>query len=123
MSSGYPKGTTKGFLAGADLSALQYTFVKLSGDSKTVVGCGADEIPVGILMNAPLSGQMAEVVIDGGAQLKSSGVIGLNASIGSAALGEAKAITSGSASAIALDSAVDNDIFPVLFDRHVGRAP
>jgi hypothetical protein len=35
----------------ADLSALQYHFVKLSSD--LVVACGANEKPLGILQNAP----------------------------------------------------------------------
>ncbi len=122
MSSGYPKGTTRGFIAGADLSALKYTFVKYGSDSKTVVACGNDEIPCGILMNDPQSGQMAEVVIEGGARLKSSGVIGLNASIGSAAGGQGKAITSGTASAKALDVAATNDVISVIVDNHVGRS-
>lgn len=110
------------FEAGADLSALQYTFVKHGADGKKVVGAGADEKSVGILMNAPKSGEQAEVAVAGGAKLKSGGTIGLGASIRSDAAGVGKAVTSGFAHAIAMDSAVANDIIPVLIDRHVGVA-
>jgi hypothetical protein len=118
----YPKGSWKAFKAGADLSALQFTFVKLSADD-TVVGAGNAEIPHGILMNAPASGEDAEVVIEGGAKLKlGSGGATRNASLASLALGKAGAVTSGVASAIALETGVEGDIIPVLMDRHTGRA-
>lgn len=118
----YPKPVIKAFTAGADLSALQYSWVKYGTENDTVVGCSADNNPVGILMNAPESGEVAEVAIAGGAKLKSSGTIGANASIGVAASGQAKAVTSGDASAIALEDAVANDVIPVLIDRHTGKA-
>jgi len=118
----YLKPEIQAFTAGADLSALQYSFVKFGADLEKVVGCGNDEIPMGILMNAPTSGQMAEVAVAGGAKLKSSGVIGLNASIGSAASGQGKAITTGAAFAVAMQDAVQNDVIAVIIDRHVGRS-
>lgn len=54
------------FLAGADLSALQYSFVKLHTVQGEVVKCGAGERPVGILQNAPEDGEVAEVACDQG---------------------------------------------------------
>lgn len=49
------------YVAGADLSALQYSFVKLHTTANQVVKCGAGEEMIGILQNAPESGEVAEV--------------------------------------------------------------
>lgn len=54
------------FVAGADLSALQYSFVKLHTTADQVVKCGAGERSIGILQNAPESGEVAEVHCDQG---------------------------------------------------------
>jgi hypothetical protein len=52
-------------LAGADLSALQYCFVKLTADN-TVEKCGAGEQAIGILQNKPDTiGQAARVRVFG----------------------------------------------------------
>lgn len=52
-------------VAGADLSALQFTFVKLNS-SKQVVGCnGVTDRPFGILQDKPLSGKGAVVMCNG----------------------------------------------------------
>lgn len=62
-----PQGLTiyPGLTAGADLSASQYRYVKRS-TGNTVVRCGAGEYPIGVLQNAPTSGQPASVAaLDG----------------------------------------------------------
>jgi len=57
----------------ADLSALQYYFVKLNS-SELVVACGANEKPLGILQNAPLgtstAPKIAQVRLGGVSKLK-----------------------------------------------------
>ena len=58
--------------AGADLSALQYTFVKLNSSGKAVAVAAATDVPIGVLQNAPTSGQEAEVLIVGGTKLVAS---------------------------------------------------
>lgn len=58
------QGISVGMVAGADLSAAQYRFVKLDGDS-VVLCAGTTDLPVGVLQNAPLSGEHAEVMISG----------------------------------------------------------
>lgn len=60
------------YKAGADLSAKQYTFVKAGTNAGEVVAVSATtDVPIGILMNAPLSGEAADVALPGGgAKLK-----------------------------------------------------
>lgn len=57
-------GQAETFLAGADLSAEQFTFVK-RGTGDAVVQCDAGEGAVGVLWNDPASG-LAATVIRGG---------------------------------------------------------
>jgi hypothetical protein len=65
----------KTFTAGADLSAKQYHFVKLSA-AQTVVACSATtDIPVGILQNAPTSGKAAVVAMSGTSKLAAGGAL------------------------------------------------
>lgn len=60
--------------AGADLSALQYTFVKFSGAN--VVTCAAvTDKPCGILQNKPTSGQTAEVRALGVSKVVAAGAL------------------------------------------------
>lgn len=110
----------KSFKAGADLSAKQYSFVKFGADSETIVSCSvADEKSIGILMNAPLSGEIAEIALPGGgAKLKASATITRGDYLSSTNAGAGKLAAPGSGvhshiGAIAHDSAVVNDIFEV----------
>jgi hypothetical protein len=66
------------FVAGGDLSSAQYKFVKLDSDGEVVVAAATTDRPVGVLQNAPSSGQIAEVTIAGGSKV----VAGGNASVG-----------------------------------------
>jgi hypothetical protein len=59
-------------VAGADLSALQYTFVKLNSSGEAVAVAAATDVPIGVLQNAPTSGQEAEVLVVGGTKLVAS---------------------------------------------------
>jgi hypothetical protein len=55
-----------GLTAGSDLRLYQYCAVKRDTDPLKVVICGAGEVPVGILQNAPNSGEDASVLpLDG----------------------------------------------------------
>ena len=53
------------FIAGADLSAKQFTFVKMNTTDRTVVSAGNADAADGILINKPTSGQAATVVVFG----------------------------------------------------------
>jgi hypothetical protein len=80
--------------AGADLSAKQYTFVKLSGTG-VISAAAATDVPIGVLQNAPTSGKTAEVSIDGVTKLKASAAISVGALIGTTSTGLAVALTAG----------------------------
>ena len=71
-----PYGLKITLVAGADLSALQYNFVKLNGSGQAVACSALTDKPIGVLQNSPLSGQEAEVVVIGGTKVK-AGVGGL----------------------------------------------
>lgn len=52
-------------IAGADLSAKQWTFVKMNTTDRTVVSAGNGEAAFGVLINDPTSGGAATVVTHG----------------------------------------------------------
>lgn len=104
------------FVAGANLSALQYTFVKFGADNKTVAACGANERAIGILMNKPLLGERAEVALPGGgAYLKVNENIALGKLLTSTAggLGEVADAAGEWCGAIAYQAGVQNDVIAV----------
>lgn len=62
------------FTAGEDLSAKQYHFVEIDNGNGTVKAVNAaTDRPIGVLQNAPTSGQAAEVTIVGGTKVKCGG--------------------------------------------------
>lgn len=83
-------------LAGADLSAKQFTFVKMNTTDRTVVNAGNGEAAFGVLINDPTSGGAATVVTHGRV-LVEVGTGGLTAgdSVGVDANGEAVTAASG----------------------------
>jgi hypothetical protein len=80
--------------AGADLSAKQFNFVKLSGTTVVAVAAATD-IPLGVLLNAPKSGQTAEVAVSGVVKLLAGAAISAGAIVGTNATGGAVALTAG----------------------------
>ena len=66
-------------VAAADLSALQYHFVKLNSDGEAAAVAAITDIPIGVLQNAPTAGQEAEVLVAGGTKLKAVEAITLPA--------------------------------------------
>ena len=62
-------------LAGADLSSSQFLGVKLNSSSKVVAVSGATDYSYGVLLNAPTSGQAAEVCIFGLTKAKAGGTV------------------------------------------------
>lgn len=53
------------FVAGADLSTKQFTFVKMNTTDRTVVNTVDGEAAIGVLINDPASGGAATVVTHG----------------------------------------------------------
>ena len=104
------------FIASADLSAKQYTFVKFGATKDKVASCAANERAIGILLNAPASGERAEVALPGGgALLKVSETIALGKMLTSTAagLGEVADAAGEWVGAIAYGDGVANDVIPV----------
>jgi hypothetical protein len=81
--------TGAGFVAGADLSALKHTFVKMGTVDGTVVSCGAGEAAVGVLMEGCLSGQAAAVAVGRQPKVKAGEAIERGDKIASGAAGVA----------------------------------
>jgi len=82
-------------VAAADLSALQYTFVKLDASGQAAAAAAATDIPIGVLQNAPTSGQEAEVLVAGGTKIVAGAAIGEGALVGTSATGKAVALVAG----------------------------
>lgn len=82
-------------VAGADLSALQYYYVKLSTTDTVVVCAAATDVPIGILQNAPTSGQEAVIMATGISKVNSNAALSIGNLIGTAADGQADAKTAG----------------------------
>jgi hypothetical protein len=78
------------FLAGADLSAKQYFFVKLDSNSAVVLA-GAGEAALGILQNAPASGAVAIVKFFGPSHCIGGGAITKGGSVAADSNGKGKA--------------------------------
>ena len=79
-------------VAGADLSAAQYKFVKLNSSGQAVICAAATDVPIGVLQNAPTSGQEAEVLIVGGTKVVAGAAITLPNAIGTDSSGKAVAL-------------------------------
>ena len=82
-------------VAGADLRALQYYYVKLSTTDTVVVCAAATDVPIGILQNAPTSGQEAVIMATGISKVNSNAALSIGNLIGTAADGQADAKTAG----------------------------
>ena len=82
-------------VAGADLSSDQYKFVKLNSSGEAVLCAAATDKPIGVLQNAPSSGQEAEVVVSGGTKIKTAAGIAVAALVGTGSAGTADAKTPG----------------------------
>ena len=120
MSQVYLASKIQAFTAGADLTTHQYKLVKFDTTNNSVVLCGNAEKPMGVLMNAPASGDLAEVAVQGGAKVKIGSTMStLGGSIASAANGVARAAVAGEwAIGTQQDSGVSGDIIPVIIDLH-----
>lgn len=77
--------------AAADLSGKQYYFVKESAAGKVTVCAAATDVPIGVLQNAPTSGQQARVMTLGVSKVSSDAALTLGLLIGTSADGQADA--------------------------------
>ena len=116
-------------VAAADLSALQYTFVKLNSSGQVAAAAAATDIPIGVLQNAPTSGQEAEVLVVGGTKIVAGAAIGEGALVGTSATGRAVALVAGTdttkyvVGTLLTESAADGNIVTAVINcANPGRA-
>ena len=116
-------------VAAADLLSKQYTFVKLDSSGQAVAASGATDIPIGVLQNAPTSGQEAEVLVVGGTKIVAGAAIGEGALIGTGSTGKAVALVAGTdttkyvVGTLLTESAADGNIVTAVINcANPGRA-
>ena len=116
-------------VAAADLSALQYTFVKLNSSGQAVAAAAATDIPIGVLQNAPTSGQEAEVLIVGGTKIVAGAAIGEGALVVTSSACKAVALVAGTdttnsvVGTLLTESGADGDIVTAVINcANPGRA-
>jgi len=115
------------FTASADLSAKQYHFVKMSGNNTVTVCAAVTDVPIGVLQNAPTSGQAAEVCLFGISKVVADGTLAAGNVIGTSLDGQADAITAGSDTTvyvmgIALAAASVGETVEAFINATAGRA-
>jgi len=81
--------------AGADLSAKQYYFVKMSADDTCVVCAAVTDIPIGVLQNKPTADQNAEICVIGETKINADAAVTAGALIGTSADGQAAPYVAG----------------------------
>lgn len=86
---------TESFEAGADLSAQQFRFVKLSADRTVIAIAAITDKPAGVLQNKPASGETAIVLVVGRSLVDSDSALAAGDLIGVAADGQADTIVPG----------------------------
>lgn len=116
-------------VAAADLSAKQYTFVKLDANGKVAAAAAATDIPIGVLQNSPIAEQEAEVLVVGGTKIVAGAAIGEGSLIGTSATGKAVALVAGTdttkyvVGTVLTESAADGNIVTVVINcANPGRA-
>jgi hypothetical protein len=117
------------FVAGADLSTKQYTFVKLNASGEVIAAAAATDIPIGVLQNNPTSGAEASVTIVGGTKIVAGAAIGEGALVGTSSTGKAVALVAGTdttkyvVGTLLTESGADGDIVSAVVNcANPGRA-
>jgi hypothetical protein len=82
-------------IAGADLSAAAYRWVKLNASGQVILCTAITDRPVGILQNAPRLTEEAEICVAGGSKVVGGAALAIDALIGTDANSAAKALTPG----------------------------
>lgn len=88
-----PMTCIPGLTASADLSAKQYYFVKMSAAGTVTVCAATTDKPIGILQNAPTSGEAAVVACAGISKVSGDADLAYGASVGTSSDGQAAAYT------------------------------
>ncbi len=117
-------GTLK---AAADLSGKQYHIVKLASATTVNVCSAITDVPIGILLNKPESGEVAEICIAGISKIIADGTIAAGNLLGTSADGQADAIAAGTDTTVytigqAIGAASAGETFTALISISNGRA-
>lgn len=91
-----PMMKATGLKAGADLSSKQHYFVKMTADNTVGVCAAVTDIPIGVLLNAPTSGESAEVCIAGVCKVSGDEDLDVADLIGTSSDGQAQVVAVGS---------------------------
>jgi hypothetical protein len=111
-----PGASEFSFEAGADLSALQYHFVKLNSSGQVIAVAAITDTTIGILQNKPKSGEAATVWMAGISKLRASAGIAAGALVGPSANGRGVG-ASGKPLGQALDTTTaEGQVNSVVFD-------
>ena len=108
------------FVAGADLSAKQYTFVTCNGvtadgENRTVVSPAVGAKVDGVVINSPRNTHAATVVVFGRTKVKAAGNIAAGAEVQTNPNGQVVTATTGVRVGKALEAAVTNQIITIDF--------
>lgn len=82
-------------VAGEDLSAKQYYFVKINTSGQAVLCAAVTDKPIGVLQNDPASGEEAVVTVVGGTKVVGGAALDEGTQIGTVASGKAGAKVAG----------------------------
>ena len=77
------------------LSAKQYYFVKITADNTVNVCAAVTDIPIGVLQNAPASGEAASVMLYGISKVSANEAIAVASNIGTGDDGQADVVAAG----------------------------
>lgn len=114
----YIKPQIEIYTAEADLSTHQYKMVKFGTAAKGILLAGAAEKALGVLMNAPKLGELAEVAVAGGALVKIASTVAVHANLGAGASGVGvTAPAAGFVLGIAKQAGVTGDVIEIQIDR------
>ena len=95
-------GQVATFTAAADLSAKQYYFVKITADNTVNVCAAVTDIPIGVLQNAPASGEAASVMLYGISKVSANEAIAVASNIGTGDDGQADVVAAGTDTTVRL---------------------
>lgn len=93
MAFNGPQTRIPGLVAGADLTAAQYHFVKLSAANTVVICAAVTDHPIGVLQNDPGDTEEATVCAIGVTKVSSDAALVAGAAIGTSADGQAVTYT------------------------------
>jgi hypothetical protein len=109
--------TSVTLIAGADLRTHQFKFVSVAADGDVEL-TGDDEKAQGVLLNAPNTGEAAEVAISGIVKVKCGAAVTRGSDVASGANGAAKNMDTGStALGTALETGANGRVISILLGR------